>query len=224
MTNDAQPPGGNQQSYGSSSPPPLPSRRPRSGVPGWAIALIICGGLFAFLFVIGILAGLLLPALAKAKQKAQLAVCENNLRQIGLAFRVWEGSHGNQYPFNVSTNAGGTREFSAMGPDGFDKNSWMHFQAISNELLNPRLLICPADGSRMVAMDFDHIQPVNVSYIIHSGLTVNDNNPQVALAYCPVHHNVLLADGSVMHLTDLQNQQFLTALAAKSRAGPAFGN
>ena len=54
--------------------------------------------------------------------------CVNNLKQIGLAFRTWALDNDGQFPFNVSTNAGGTREFCAVGADGFDSNAVLHFQ------------------------------------------------------------------------------------------------
>src|ERR1035441_9814531 len=36
--------------------------------------------------------------------------CQNNLKQIGLSLRTWAIDNDGQFPFNVSTNAGGTRE------------------------------------------------------------------------------------------------------------------
>ena len=55
--------------------------------------------------MLAVLAGMLLPALAKAKSKAQSVVCLNNMKQIGLGFRIWATDHQDRFPFNVSTNA-----------------------------------------------------------------------------------------------------------------------
>ena len=73
--------------------------------------------------------------------------CQNNLRQIGLAFKVWALEHNDQYPFNVSTNAGGSLERCARGADGFEKDSVPHFQIIANDLSTPSFLVCPQDHS-----------------------------------------------------------------------------
>ncbi len=98
---------------------------------------------------------MLLPALARAKQKAQRINCVNNLKQDGLAFRLWEGDNGDKYPMAVSTNKNGTMEY---GGDVFH-----HFQVMSNELSTPKILACPADN-RTAAATFAGLKNQNVSY------------------------------------------------------------
>jgi prepilin-type processing-associated H-X9-DG protein/prepilin-type N-terminal cleavage/methylation domain-containing protein len=55
--------------------------------------------------LIGILAGLLLPGLAQGKAKAQSVKCRNNLRQMGLAVRMYVDD-GQYYPYFCRHNPG----------------------------------------------------------------------------------------------------------------------
>jgi type II secretory pathway pseudopilin PulG len=125
--------------------------------------------LLVIIAVLAILAAMLLPALASAHNKARRINCVNNLKQCGLAFRIWEGDNGDKYPMDVSTDKGGTMEYT----DG--ANTFRHFQVMSNELSTPKILICPAD-TRVVTDRFIRLSNQNVSYFV--GLEANEEFPQ----------------------------------------------
>jgi hypothetical protein len=95
---------------------------------------------------------MLLPALAAAKRKAQRINCVNNLKEMGLAFRVWEGDNNDNYPMAVSTKAGGAMEMvstsAGLGANGGIGGFVAAYLCMSNELSTPKLLMCPSDSAR----------------------------------------------------------------------------
>ena len=162
---------------------------------GLAITGFVMG--YISIFTTLILAGLLLPALAQAKGKAQSIMCVNNMKQMGLAFRVYASNHGDRFPFNVPTSEGGIMDASAAGDDGFVQDPARFFQSLSNELATPQILVCPADRSKRPTKDFQNLQAANVSYQLRTGTNISEANPQEVLARCPIHGNEVLCDGSV---------------------------
>ena len=143
--------------------------------------------LLVVLAVLGFLVLLLLPALARAKAKAQRISCVSHLKNIGMAYRIFATDCGGFYPFQISTNGTvainrpsdrdfGTREF-AQDP----ASAWRHFAALSNELSLPRIVQCPSDTQRVATRNWAEFTNNRfLSYTV--GLSASEEQPQTILA------------------------------------------
>ena len=117
--------------------------------------------LLVVIAVIAMLAGLLLPVLAKAGARANGIGCVKNLKQINVAMRLRANDHDGKYPWQIEQTAGGGR------PNGTE-NARVNFQFsfVANEPGGTRLLICPSDKGRLAATSFTTCAATNISYAL----------------------------------------------------------
>ena len=111
-------------------------------------------------------------AMNRARTKAQQISCVSNLKQIGLAARMWSNDHNDTFP-----------------PD---------FLSMSNELFSPKILVCPDDAARKRVETWPEFDPKNVSYeYLKPGVKEDPALMKTPIFRCPIHNNVCYGDGSV---------------------------
>src|SRR5688572_4084755 len=62
-----------------------------------------------------ILLGLILPSIMRDPCRSRRVHCTGNLKQIGLAFRMWANDHNEKFPMELTVEEGGTKELALQG-------------------------------------------------------------------------------------------------------------
>lgn len=112
-------------------------------------------------------------AMEDARDRAASIVCVNNLKQLGLAVKMWSVDNGEITPPNVQSLSKYIGSFA-------------------------KVFICPADTQRQAAADVSSLTPANCSYEYLAASTPdNETNRNCVIFRCPIHGHIGLIDGSV---------------------------
>jgi prepilin-type processing-associated H-X9-DG protein len=179
--------------------------------------------LLVVVVVVFVITGLILPTYVRPRPGCSLRInCVNNLKQVGLAFRLWGDDNNDTYPMHFYTNQTGGLLFADA------TNGFRYFQAMSNELSTPKILVCPAD-TRIPATNFaTDFSGAHLSYFVGleaeiarpgaflsgdrnitngqkpiNGMLEAQTNQNIGWT-SELHNeagNILMADGSVQQLT-----------------------
>jgi competence protein ComGC len=164
--------------------------------------------LLVVLATVGVLILLPISALAISKSASARLECVSNLKQIGMAFRLWANNNDGRFPMRTAAKDGGpnfngsaasSATYIAMG--GTPATAlWTMFSVMSNELSTPKILYCPAEYDSTVGQatvwrdtnnattDFNNTSPTattpngnsRLSYFL--GLDAHDSSPSMLLA------------------------------------------
>ncbi len=97
--------------------------------------------LLVVIAIIGILAAILLPALARAREAARRASCANNLKQWGLIFKMYANENDGKFPMLTDTMLLVPQIGLSLGLMGFKGES-----LYPEYWTDPNIAVCPSDA------------------------------------------------------------------------------
>lgn len=133
----------------------------------------------AVIAIICVLASMLLPSLARPRHSGGgFLSCFNNLKQVGVAYRVWANDNGDRFPSFTAETGGGWNDYLSHTDAG--TYCWTNYAVMANEMgQSPRIVTCPSDV-RKPADDFTNLANTNVSYFV--GIVSNASFAHAILA------------------------------------------
>jgi len=108
--------------------------------------------LLVVIAIIGILASMLLPALAKAKTRANRIKCVSNIKQVGSAYKAFANDNNDRYPWLLTAKDEAAQGSGVSGWSA-ETSTLLAQSAIKSSLGSAKILVSPLDPDRQGVND-----------------------------------------------------------------------
>lgn len=140
--------------------------------------------LLVVIAIIGILAAILLPALARARESARRSSCVNNLKQLGIVFKMYSGESRGLFP-RIHADQPWDDDFPSSCVNGnLDAHLSPQMQAIFPEYLSDvNVLLCPSDPEVGEDNPLEVVQPAGGDGCIYAGVPARPDASYIYFGY-----------------------------------------
>lgn len=121
--------------------------------------------LLVVIAIIAILAAILFPVFAQAREKARSTSCLSNMKQIGLGLRMYMQDYDEQLFFRAASNAASTRANVSVAKTAPSYNSLQWWNLLMPYIKSNALFACPSDAGPTLSPDSNGVLNINRSYI-----------------------------------------------------------
>jgi prepilin-type N-terminal cleavage/methylation domain-containing protein/prepilin-type processing-associated H-X9-DG protein len=100
--------------------------------------------LLVVIAIIAILAAILFPVFARAREKARMTSCLSNLKQLGLGFIMYSADSDTKFPGNMDANGSGAWDYPGDACC-LERDRWCDL--VNPYMKNQQIIYCPSEGN-----------------------------------------------------------------------------